>query len=505
MVTGFSLSNGSSTPATTIGNPMSRNWKKEHRQQPRNRQILGLLCSAVFFVLAVLICLRVSSEDREGEDSTTLRRNWEEGPPTLSSSNGRRLERGKEIRYNEKESRAEADSPGGETARRGGGVRTASSIDAVVQYLDRLAQLPPSRLWDLLGMERDDRGDDPFSLRELDDGRCPWTSAAVHHETEVKWLPPRPYNSEALARRYRANMKSLKGRKVKPRRQMERYDAENEVALWYEHISKAGGTTFCGLVKSNMLLWQVPRYHCMPRKGELMDGRVGSWPNDELADYLADNRHAIVSNEWDAFSLEKLELSGRRLDGARPVGGSDGQPAGPWLLFLTTLRDTQDRLLSAYTFFGLTTVKKGRSKDSNDDPTFDQWIDNMLRRAGRYEAGSKRAFRSNVARMNHIVWRFSGGELSLSRRQWPKRDVWERPFETAVRALTQHDLILPMDVMTKEQGKAALSQLLGWDRFDAKGKQISGDRDGGHVVTQGEIKNSNAREHFRKEDYKVLW
>ena len=34
-------------------------------------------------------------------------------------------------------------------------------------------------------------------------------------------------------------------------------DEEKEVVIWYEHISKAGGTTFCGLADSNS------KYHIM--------------------------------------------------------------------------------------------------------------------------------------------------------------------------------------------------------------------------------------------------
>jgi hypothetical protein len=39
----------------------------------------------------------------------------------------------------------------------------------------------------------------------------------------------------------------------------------------------------------------------MPRKGKLLDGRIGTWTNEELASYLVENHQAIVSNEWNAF------------------------------------------------------------------------------------------------------------------------------------------------------------------------------------------------------------
>lgn len=223
-----------------------------------------------------------------------------------------------------------------------------------------------------------------------------------------------------------------------------------------------------------------------------MDGRVGSWTNMELIKHLKENRHAIVSNEWEPFSLDKLEMSKRRLNG-KPTAKSAHK--GPFLLFLTVLRDPSDRLLSAYTFFGL---------QGSNPPTFKQWIENNQARTARYKVGSRAAFRSNTARYNHIVWRFSGGELP--RDVLPPKGQWKRPFETAVRALSLHDLVLPMEVMTRDDlGKVAMQELLGWDRFDAKGRFLGGDKETGHVVTQGEVRNSKAREHFSREEYRRLW
>ena len=97
-----------------------------------------------------------------------------------------------------------------------------------------------------------------------------------------------------------------------------------------------------------------------------MDGRVGSWSNEELVEHLVDHQHAIVSNEWDSFSIEKLQLSSRQLNGQQPSlireetmnrkkqqlelrinnprirPQKQQQAMGPQLLFLTTLRDPCD-------------------------------------------------------------------------------------------------------------------------------------------------------------------
>ena len=94
-------------------------------------------------------------------------------------------------------------------------------------------------------------------------------------------------------------------------------------------------------------------------------------------DYLPEIRHDIISNEWDSSSLEKLELSGRQLDGTTSTltRNNNSTLIGPWLLFLTTLRDTLDCLLSVYTFFALTITKKKRKQKNKDGPTFSQWIE----------------------------------------------------------------------------------------------------------------------------------
>lgn len=275
----------------------------------------------------------------------------------------------------------------------------------------------------------------------------------------------------------------------------------------------------------------------MPRKGDLMDGeccfhiaahffiailpncffhirfafnclsagRVGTWSNEELLETLDEKRYGIVANEWEPLSMEKLALSNRQLDGSTSTKNDSGNHS-PKLLFLTTLRDPIDRLLSAYTFFAKTTT--GAGKKGNDAPTYSQWIDNNMRRLKRYKPGSNGAgFRANAVRDNHIVWRFSGGGLSTVQgrylRKLEEKD-WMPHFETAIKTLSQQDLILPMDAMTKGEGKLAMQQLLGWDRFDLKGR-FGGEKESGHVVTKGEIKNSNAREYFSNEEYRDIW
>jgi hypothetical protein len=252
----------------------------------------------------------------------------------------------------------------------------------------------------------------------------------------------------------------------------------------------------------------------MPRKGDLMDGRVGSWSNDELVQVIAENEFAIVANEWDPFDSSKLKLSGRDLYKSNP-----GVMSSPALLFVTTLRDPADRLLSSYTFFS------SYSKEQLDDPmNFGTWIKKNIGRVHNFKIGERLAFRSNVARNNYMVWRFSGGNFDIDNgddesffsapsKVFPSsvtdKSVWKRPFETAIRALAQHDLLLPMDVMTKESGKKALEKVLGWTEFKATGRGVVGEKESGHVVTTGEVRNSNAKSFLEErggsDEFKALW
>lgn len=196
-------------------------------------------------------------------------------------------------------------------------------------------------------------------------------------------------------------------------------------------------------------------------------------------------------------------MSRRQLDGTPlPVNYST---ADPQLLFVTTLREPSDRLLSAYLFFAITVrINKTRGAEFIA-PSFHQWRENLLKmiNSTKYRVGSSEGH-SNMVRSNHIVWRFSGG-LSASMGPPKEDDEWKSSFEIAVRVLSQFDLILPIDLMTKDSlGKLALQQLLGWNRFEAHQKS-NGEKESIHVVTVGQPKNSNARDYFSKNEFQNLW
>jgi hypothetical protein len=395
-----------------------------------------------------------------------------------------------------------------------------ASIDTVVAFLTDLAKLPSAKLWNTLGMEDMDYGDDPFSLKLLESGVCPWSQDQKYNATIISsWLPPRPYRSNEIAAAFRTQQQS--------HYQHMEYDegykkksggmTNNNVAIWFEHISKAGGTSFCELARANMKPWQVPRWYCMPSKGKLNDGHVGRWTNDEFNLYLNESQHAFISSEFDvfkpvrlAFSERSLEVTGTPLSKQpKTMISNNINHRRPRLLFLTTIRDPVDRLLSAYTFFAITRKNSYNLTAKKTPIPFHEWLLYNTERAMKYKRGTGARYgldgwtKSN----NHITWRFSSGILhspNLTRDTTIDDDdtQWMIPFELAIRSLVQFDLILPMEIMTKDRlGKMALEQYLGWTNFTIGGGNVKD----GHVVSKGQIQNSNARSYFSKVEYHQLW
>jgi len=237
MVTGL----GFGTAAAIITNPMTarrrkRSPSRRRRQQqsdqlPVKKLLLLVSVSAAIIIFALFYLMHYGSTSsintQENGIVSIRRQEWEEGLPHSD-----RHHRTKKHVINHQ---PQQDNK----------IIHTSSIDTIIKHLNKLAKMPPTLLWkDVFGMEKMDYGDDPFSLRELENGKCPWEQTTV-----IDWLPPRPYNSEVLAKTYQRMMQQARKKRGEPKE--EQYDADNEVVVWYEHLSKAGGTTFCGLAQSN--------------------------------------------------------------------------------------------------------------------------------------------------------------------------------------------------------------------------------------------------------------
>jgi hypothetical protein len=275
------------------------------------------------------------------------------------------------------------------------GVVQPASVDTVVATLLSLARLPTAQLqFALNGSSSSGRGSsdegDVFGLGALSSGRCPLAAGSASNSSSdmLNWLPAR--TSAARAERFRnRGAASVVGANTPP-----------GIMVWYEHLSKAGGTSFCKLAMKNMPRKEVPSYYCMPSEPGMPDARVGQWPNAKLGHYFLEKKHTLVSNEWEPFPLQRLHVQKQQQ-----------QQQALALILVTTVREPLNRLVSAYRFWGVL------HNPNPTKPPLQRWLDRMEDRARNDAAsprgigkgvGSGRDFIAQVGRPNFATWKFSG-------------------------------------------------------------------------------------------------
>ena len=354
-------------------------------------------------------------------------------------------------------------------------VQPATSTDQIVDTLMKLALMPSTELRELM---EPTSSDDLFKLSQLKQGQCPWKNSKV-----LEWLPRRPPSSKQASEWFK-NRHS---------------NSDHHVVVYYEHLSKAGGTSFCKLAQGNMPKAEVPSYYCMPSEPKMPDARIGSWTLDKLQNYFKQTQphHRLVSNEWEPFQHEFFKL---QYMGEAPTDGLH-------LLFVTTIRNPINRLLSAYKFWGIL------NNPSPTKPSFETFIERRGRMANGWKILSGN-FAANVGRFNFATWKFSGGLLGVSDLEMnfverstkdhlnhaleeittyrQNMSTWKPQFEKSIRTLARFDLAIPMELLSEHPD--GLRELVGWDNFSNS-----------HVVNIGKVKNTDASTELNKEMYDVLW
>jgi Sulfotransferase family len=316
-----------------------------------------------------------------------------------------------------------------------------------LDFLVDLARLPTTDLRTKLYV------DDVFQLAILDtdSDTCPFSSSPP-------WFPParpRPLFTAAVDLHNTSSRRRL---------------------LWYEHLSKAGGTSFCKLAQINMKKDEVPPYYCMPRDGALPDGRVGLWSNTKLLKYRADHPSIrIVSNEWQPFPPERWELKDQ-------------------LFFVTTLRDPLDRLMSAYHFWGILHNQEAVK------PTFEEWLERKRKRSVD-KTPQDMGNAIHIGRYNFAVWKFSNGTmpqghfaatmpLGITKEE---EHLWRAPFLMAAETLSNFDLVLILELISSHSSKV-ITKSIGWTELEKN-----------HVVPSGKVENNHASGALPKDVYDALW
>jgi len=349
-----------------------------------------------------------------------------------------------------------------------------ATIDEVVEFLNSLARMPTVELQESL----DPSKKDVFHLSQLEQGTCPITND--------NWLPPQP--SDKAAKLFR--------NRNKPTRKHSRQDPIP--MLWYEHLSKAGGTSFCKLAIKNMYRSEVPSYYCMPSTQQDPDARVGLWSNKRLDTYMRGENKRIVSNEWNPFDPARFYLQPSDNDNT----SADNPPTSEFnaqLVFVTTIREPLNRLLSAHQFWGILHGPKNK-------PTLPKWLHRrnyLARKAHVPDMGVA----NHVARYNFAAWKFSNGMMPLPQSPLTHKesdippnmidyeaygDDWRIPFQDAVRNLARFDLVIPLEVLWNHS--QPLADVLGYTNL----KEV-------HVVPTGKVKDTNAKSSMPPNQYEVLW
>lgn len=330
---------------------------------------------------------------------------------------------------------------------------TPGTVEGAAAWVAALGGLASTEL----RRQLDPEGADAFGLKELEVGTCP--------DRPVEWLPPRPPSTTSAVFRQRV--------------------PDRPTMVWYEHLSKAGGTSFCKLARTNMPRKEVPSYYCMPSEPGMPDARVGQWTNAKLETYFAEKAHRLVSNEWEAFPRERLQL--------QPTSEVDANTRDLHLVFVSNIREPLNRLLSAYNFWGVL------HNPSSVKPTFDKWVKNMENRAARDERsprgmgkgpGTGQDFIAQVGRPNFACWKFSSGKMPIDLDADQPESL--RRLSEAVQTAARFDLVVPMELLSDHT--EPLAELLGWTDFSQT-----------HVVPSGKVVNNDAKDKLSPENYDLLW
>ena len=476
------------------------------KESTNNRGISGIIIWLLLFISLFFILASVIFKSHHDSKSTSSHgvdisvNKWDKNDP---SSNYIRRSNSKKSGLDKHEDiRSKAMDLDGETRV---SISAASSTDQIVEVLLKLAQMSPSDLRAIFDSDEDttNHKNDPFYLNSLERGLCPWMNMNINDQNrfkdqkntiEIKWLPRKTLSqpSEWFKNRDQQNHHN---NDIPP------------VAIYYEHLSKAGGTSFCKLAQSNMPRIEVPRYYCMPSAPDNPDARVGSWTKAQLVEYFKTKEHRIVSNEWEPFNTNFLSLQPTSEIEVRNLSSSKQRDIT--LLFITSIRHPINRLLSAYKFWGI--LHNGQKVH----PTLAQFIERNGRRANRWKIMSP-DFAGNVARFNFATWKFSGGTLPVTQVQMDAEKIlseeslrdggaskfysldeksdysWKESFEQAIRVLAKFDLVIPMELLSTHP--SPVIDILGWKDFDKS-----------HIVPSGKVLNNDASSQLSNEQNEALW
>lgn len=207
--------------------------------------------------------------------------------------------------------------------------------------------------------------------------------------------------------------------------------------VFFQHLRKAGGTSFCELARSNMVRRWTPGYYCMPdNKGSLA---TPPWNDHEyLHQHIIKKEYRIVANEWDVFYRYFLNYTGA--------------------LFATTIRHPIDRWYSQYRFEHL--EHRDGSSPSSPRISFPKWYQNtrMWTMGTNYyiktfigDVGSEEFL--SKSNKNDFYWTYH---------QYTNKDISWKQFFQAVEVLSHFSLILVLEWIQTNATQRYIEAAVGW-------------------------------------------
>lgn len=205
--------------------------------------------------------------------------------------------------------------------------------------------------------------------------------------------------------------------------------------IFYQHLRKAGGTSFCDLATHNLPKSQVPGYYCMPdNRGSLA---TPPWSDSNfLLSNIQKKDHRIVANEWDVFYKSFLSL-----DNA---------------IFVTTFRHPIDRWFSQFRFEHL----EHRDGSAPDVPRLDfmKWYNSQK----DWTMGENYYVSTFIGDHDTVIPSNTKGDFYWTYHKYKKIPLTWRKFHNAIETLSQFSLILVLEWLSSPLTEELIANELGW-------------------------------------------
>eukprot|EP01041_Mallomonas_annulata_P011670 gene11670-24446_t len=209
----------------------------------------------------------------------------------------------------------------------------------------------------------------------------------------------------------------------------------NEPGSWilFQHLRKAGGTSFCALAESNLGKHGVPPYFCMPDdRGSLA---IPPWSDGKyISNHLQEHGYRLAENEWDALSTDMMSWPGAVLG--------------------TTFRHPIDRWYSQYRFEHL--EHRDGSEEESKRMSFRKYYKSMR----GWTITSNYYVKTFIGGANDPKGPPNMGDFYWTYRKYEKVPITKEMFLEALNNILHFHFILVLEYI--DSSSIILSKVLNW-------------------------------------------